>query len=63
VESTDGKKERNKRRRAIGGMIIGTRREIIYQKRQEEREIEGIATEGFKYKRDELKVGYTPTEI
>jgi len=57
------KEERNKRGRTIGGMIIETRREIIDQKGQEEREIEVIITGGFKYKGDGLKMGYTAMEM
>jgi len=49
-------KKMNKRGKAIRGMIIGTRKEIIDQKGQEKRETEGIITGGFKYKGDRLRV-------
>jgi len=40
----------------IGGMIIGTRKEIIDQKEQEKKEMKGIITGEFKYKGDKLRI-------
>jgi len=49
-------KKRNKKGRAIVGMLMGTRREIVDQKGQEKMKIEGIITGGFKYKGDRVKM-------
>jgi len=49
-------KKKKKKGRAMGGMILGIRRDLIGQKEEEEREVEGLISGRVKYDKGEIRV-------
>jgi len=51
-----GAKRRNKKGRAMGGMILGIKKDLVGQKEEEGREVEGLITGRINYGRGNLRV-------